>query len=72
MARLEITVFDDVQVADSLKKAIRIVLEAFKKWFNSDDDTPFRLSVKKLEDRGPPALEIKVQEEVITKSAFGK
>lgn len=70
MERLEIKVNDQIRVADSLKKAITIILEEFKKWVESDDKKPFSLSVKKVAGRAPP-LEIKVEEEVITKSAFG-
>ena len=68
---LEVKVFDKVTVADSLKQAIMIMLEAFKKWVDSDTKEPFNLSVKKVSNKAPPVLEINVEEEVKTKTAFG-
>ena len=68
---LEIKVFDEITVVDNLKKAILIILEAFKKWVDSADDAPFNLSVKKVSNKAPPVLEINVEETIKTKSAFG-
>jgi hypothetical protein len=68
---LEIHVFDTVQVADSLKEALRIILEAFKKWHQTDEDVPFTLTVKRINNKAPPALEIHVGDTVKAKTAFG-
>lgn len=69
--RLEIKVFDEVTVTDSLKKAIVVILEAFKKWVNSDRKEPFGLRVEKLANKAPPVLEVNVKEEIKTKTTFG-
>jgi hypothetical protein len=67
---LEIKVFDKVVIADSLKKAIMVILNAFKKWIVKDEKRPFNLQVRKLDNKAPPALNISVQEEVITKTTL--
>lgn len=71
MERLEINVNDKVQVADSLMKAISIVLEAFKKWKDEGMDKPLNVTVKRIKNKAPPTLEVNVNEEVVTKTAFG-
>lgn len=69
---LEIQVFDEIKTADSLKEALVIIVEAFKKWLESDDKVPFKLMIKKLDNKAPPTLTISVEETIQTKSAFGK
>ena len=69
--KIEIKVFEEVIIADGLKKAIVIIMKLFKAWYRSESNSPLNISLKKLEDRGPPTLEIKVTDKVITKSAFG-
>jgi dihydroxyacetone kinase-like predicted kinase len=69
--KLEIKVFEEVRVVDSLKEAIMMIVEAFKKWVEGDMEKPFDLSVRKMQNKAPPSLEINVKEEVITKTAFG-
>lgn len=72
MEKLEIKVSDEIKVADSLKKAIMIIVEEFKKWLSTDRKEPFNLTVKRLENKSPPALEINVNEVLKVKPAFGK
>jgi len=68
--KLEIKVFDKIQIADSLKKAILIILNAFKRWLANEDEIPFSLEVRKIDNKAPPALNIRVQEEIITKTTL--
>jgi hypothetical protein len=71
MERLEIKVFDEIHVVDSLDKAIVIIERVLKEWFDSGGKKPLEISVNKTITRGPPSLEISVSDEVITKTAFG-
>ena len=68
---LEIHVFDEIIVADSLKKLIKVLIGVVQKWVQGDDNTPLNIVVKKDANKSPPALEINVKEEIITKTAFG-
>ena len=68
---LQIKVSDQIKVFDNLKEAKRYVVSVMRKWYKSDDEKPLVIEVEKVEERGPPALEINVNEEVITETAFG-
>lgn len=68
---LEIRVSESITIADSLEKALRIVLEKIEEWSKSESTIPLSVKITKVEDRGPPTLEINVQETIKTKAAFG-
>lgn len=68
---LQIKVTDNIKVVDTFAQAVKVIVAAFKKWVNSNDDKPFRLSVHRKEGRDPPALEVNVNESVKTETAFG-
>ncbi len=59
---LEINVNDEIFTADGFSKAVKIIRKAILKWFRSNDQKPLIISLKKIEDRGPPALGINVND----------
>lgn len=61
---LEIRVFEQVNVVDTIGDAIRIIKDAIRKWFSSGDQNPLKIEVSKVNSRGPPALGVDVGESV--------
>jgi hypothetical protein len=70
METLEIKVFDTITTVDTLVQAVEYVIEVIRKWFTSDDKQPLDISLKKLEDRGPPSLKINVTDTVSAKGGL--
>ena len=68
---LEIHVFDKIIVTDSLDKAIELIIDLAKEWFESENEKPFSVKVNKLQNKAPPTLEISVSETIKAKSVFG-
>lgn len=68
---LEIHVFDKIETADSVQEALKIILESFRKWYVTDDDVPFTLTVKKIKNKAPPSLNIHIGDTIKSTSAFG-
>lgn len=68
---LEIRVFDEVTVDDSLEKIIEYVVSEIKQWHDSNDERPFTLKIERQQNKAPPSLEINVSDTVKVKSAFG-
>jgi len=67
---LEINVNDEIFTADGFSKAVKIIRKAILKWFRSNDQKPLTINLKKIEDRGPPALGINVNDGIGTRSGL--
>jgi len=61
---LEIQVFEQVSVVDSIVDAIRVIKDAIKKWIDSGDQHPLKITISKINSRGPPSLGVAVGESV--------
>jgi hypothetical protein len=70
MKTLEINVNDSIFVADNLVQAQEIIMKAIEKWYLSDDKKPLIITLNKIEDRGPPVLEISVGDIITTKGGL--
>lgn len=63
---LEIKVFEEVTVTDSVGDVLRILEKAINAWIESNDTKPFTVVITKLAN-SPPALGISVGETVAIK-----
>jgi hypothetical protein len=70
MKSLEIKVKDNINIHDSLDEAVCAVEKIIREWFNSEDSSPLTITLSKIEDRGPPALGINVNDGIKTKEAL--
>lgn len=70
MKSLEIRVNDTITVFDTLVEAMHFLTEEIRKWFESDEKTPFNVYLDKHETRGPPSLRISVSDGIGTKSGL--
>lgn len=68
---LKVKVNDDVFISDDLNEIIEVIVESFKKWHDSSEEAEFSFRVEKVNNNSPPTLEIKVEETIKTKAAFG-
>lgn len=68
---LEIRVFDEVIVDEDLDKVIEFIVEKVKTWHRENKSTPLVLTLREVEGRAPPSLEINVNEKVKTSTVFG-
>ncbi len=66
---LEIKVYDNITICDSLVETQKVVAEIIEKWFKSSDEKPLTIIIKKNESTGPPSLKINVVD--IIKSQTG-
>jgi len=70
MKTLEINVNDSIFVADNLIEAQEIIMRAIERWYVSDVKKPLIITLNKIEDRGPPALEINVSDGITSKGGL--
>jgi hypothetical protein len=68
---LEIHVFDKVIIVEDLERVHEVLIGVLKRWHDGEDRQPLNIQIKKKDNKAPPALEISVRDEVITRGAFG-
>ena len=71
MESLKITVKEEIKVVDSLPKAIRILREIVRNWFEKEEDKPLDIRIEREKGRGPPALSVKVSDGIATRESLG-
>jgi hypothetical protein len=64
---LEINVFDESKVVDSMGDAVVVMERIIQKILASDSDIPVTITVKRVKNNSPPALGINVGETVVIK-----
>jgi len=64
MTSLEVRVSDTVKVCDTWQEVEKVVVEAVGNWFNSNDENPLILELRREKGRDPPALGV-VTEDII-------
>ena len=70
--KIEIQVYDQITVVESLGDVTAYVTEAIREWYNNPESDPkLVITLSKIEDRAPPAIGINVSEIISMKEAFG-
>lgn len=64
---LEIRVFDEIKIVDSLGDAVVVLEKVIQKILASDSDLPVSISIKRVKNNSPPVLGINVTETVVLK-----
>lgn len=64
MKVLEIRVFDTVIACETLQQTLEYIEQIIRDWFISDSEIPLSIVLTKLDDRGPPVLEINVNDQI--------
>ncbi len=67
---LEIRVYDTVITCETLEKAEQFVLETIRNWYASESKIPLTITLSKIEDRGPPALNVNVNDGIGAKTGL--
>lgn len=62
--QLEVRVFEQVTVVDTIGDALELISAAVRKWMDSGDQNPLQITINKINSRGPPALGVTVGESV--------
>jgi len=70
METLEINVNDTITTFDTLVQVENCVIELIRKWFNSEDEKPLSITLKKIANKAPPSLEINVNDVLSAKGGL--
>ena len=64
---LEIKVFEEVKVTDSLMEALAFIEKVIQRVLSGDTDIPVLISIRKVNSNSPPVLGINVSETSLVK-----
>jgi hypothetical protein len=68
---IEVKVKEKITVIDSVGEVMKLLHELVEDWVKiGDQKEPMVITIKKVEDRGPPALGVSVSETMKVKSAL--
>lgn len=64
METLEIRVYDNIGIFDTLVDGTTFIVDQIKKWFESGVEEPLNISVKRMANKAPPELRINVSDTI--------
>jgi flagellar biosynthesis/type III secretory pathway protein FliH len=64
---LEICVFDEIEVTDTLVGAMEVMEKIVQKILASDSDVPVTITIKRVKNNSPPTLSINVSDSSVVK-----
>lgn len=69
---LKIHVKETIRVCEKLQEAENFVIGEIRRWFlDPNQKTPLKITLEKIEDRGPPTLGIHVSDVMDLSERFG-